>query len=266
MSKERRKVRVGRVVSSKMDKTIIVAVQWQTRHPLYRKAQRRITKFYAHDGANNCTLGDLVRIEETRALSRLKGWRLLEILERREVAEVKPLELDLPILQTSSSNQMSNDVDIIEHRETKANGTKGVHAQPGPVSDDSSYDGPAKAPLEEITVPPEPTSPATEVETTQTKETPLIESMKEPIETNAKPRRKTTSKARKQEELEDTHPASDATSSKEDETSKPGLKRRSAKAKLDVETTTEAERQGIGEATEDSSEESSGPESKEEAG
>ena len=94
MPNEGGKVRVGRVVSNKMDKTAVVAVRWQQRHPLYRKSIRRITKFYVHDAQNECRLGDLVRIQETRPLSRTKHWRVLDILERREVAEVRPVDLD----------------------------------------------------------------------------------------------------------------------------------------------------------------------------
>lgn len=105
MTRERRKVRVGRVLSNKMDKTVVVAVQWQQRHPLYGKAQRRTTKFYAHDGDNRCTVGDLVKIEETRALSRLKRWRVIDLLEQREVAEVKPVELDQSLLEAQRRGQ-----------------------------------------------------------------------------------------------------------------------------------------------------------------
>ena len=94
MSNETGKVRVGRVVSNKMDKTAVVAFPWQQRHPLYRKSRRRITKFYVHDADNECRLGDLVRIQETRPLSRTKHWRVLAILERREVPEVRPVDLD----------------------------------------------------------------------------------------------------------------------------------------------------------------------------
>jgi len=94
MPNEGGKVRVGRVVSNKMDKTAVVAVSWQRRHPLYRKSVRRTTKFYVHDAENECRLGDLVRIQETRPLSRTKHWRVLDILERREVAEVRPVDLD----------------------------------------------------------------------------------------------------------------------------------------------------------------------------
>ncbi len=98
MARERRKVRIGRVISDKMDKTIIVAVPWQQRHILYKKGLRRITRFYVHDQENTSTIGDLVKIEETRPISLTKRWRILEVLERREVAEVKPAELDEGIL------------------------------------------------------------------------------------------------------------------------------------------------------------------------
>jgi small subunit ribosomal protein S17 len=98
MAKERRKVRTGRVVGDKMDKTVVVAVRWQQRHRIYKKSMRRIAKFYAHDKDNSCKLGDVVRIEETRPISKVKHWRVLELVERREVADVKPIELDEGIL------------------------------------------------------------------------------------------------------------------------------------------------------------------------
>ncbi len=107
MSRERRKLRTGRVVSDKMDKTIIVAVQWRQRDRLYKKPQRRITKFYAEDSNNSCSLGDLVRIEETRPISRLKSWRLIDIIERREVAEVKPVDLDQAFMESQMRGQDS---------------------------------------------------------------------------------------------------------------------------------------------------------------
>ncbi len=82
-----------------MDKTVIVAVEWRQRHPLYRKSVRRVTRFFAHDGQNQCRLGDVVRIEETRPISRMKRWRVIQIVERHEVAEVQPIELDQPVLE-----------------------------------------------------------------------------------------------------------------------------------------------------------------------
>ncbi len=77
-----RKVREGSVVSTSMNKTIVVAVTDRVRHPRYRKTLQRTSKFYAHDETNDARIGDRVRIVETRPLSKLKRWRLLEILER----------------------------------------------------------------------------------------------------------------------------------------------------------------------------------------
>ena len=105
MAKELQKVRVGRVISDKMDKTVVVSIQWQQRHRLYKKSMRRITKFYAHDGENQCRVGDLVRIQETRPISLNKNWRVLEILDRREVADVKPAELDEGLLSEEADAQ-----------------------------------------------------------------------------------------------------------------------------------------------------------------
>lgn len=77
-----RKVRVGTVVSNKMDKTIVVAFETRVKHPLYGKIIKRTTKLKAHDEENTCNIGDRVRVMETRPLSRDKNWRLVEIIER----------------------------------------------------------------------------------------------------------------------------------------------------------------------------------------
>ncbi|NLY67071.1 MAG: 30S ribosomal protein S17 [Tissierellia bacterium] len=82
MERNNRKVRVGTVVSDKMDKTIVVAVETFVTHPLYKKQIKRTTKFKAHDENNECKVGDVVRIMETRPLSKEKRWRLVEIIER----------------------------------------------------------------------------------------------------------------------------------------------------------------------------------------
>jgi|SRR5687767_11061179 small subunit ribosomal protein S17 len=74
--------KVGRVVSDKMDKTVVVAVDYVRRHPLYHKRITRTSKFFAHDESNNCKPGDLVRIEETRPMSKRKRWIVREVLER----------------------------------------------------------------------------------------------------------------------------------------------------------------------------------------
>ncbi len=74
--------KVGRVVSDKMDKTVVVAVNYVRRHPLYHKRITRTSKFYAHDENNSARTGDIVRIEETRPMSRHKRWIVREIVER----------------------------------------------------------------------------------------------------------------------------------------------------------------------------------------
>ena len=81
----RRQMKVGRVVSDKMDKTIIVAVEYTRQHPLYKKAMKRTSKFAAHDEQNLCKIGDVVRIEETRPLSKTKRWIVREIIQRQVV-------------------------------------------------------------------------------------------------------------------------------------------------------------------------------------
>jgi small subunit ribosomal protein S17 len=77
-----RKTRVGLVVSDKMDKTIVVAIQDNVRHPLYKKIVKRTYKLKAHDANNECRVGDRVKVMETRPLSKDKRWRLVEIVEK----------------------------------------------------------------------------------------------------------------------------------------------------------------------------------------
>ncbi|HMQ47745.1 MAG TPA: 30S ribosomal protein S17 [Saprospiraceae bacterium] len=84
MSEERnlRKQRVGVVTSNKMDKTIAVSVERKLRHPIYGKFVKKTKKFFAHDEQNSCNIGDVVRIMETRPMSKLKRWRVVEIVEK----------------------------------------------------------------------------------------------------------------------------------------------------------------------------------------
>jgi len=77
-----RKTRVGKVVSDKMDKTIVVAVETNVKHPLYKKIMKRTTKFKAHDEKNECAIGDKVKIMETRPISKDKRWRLIDVIEK----------------------------------------------------------------------------------------------------------------------------------------------------------------------------------------
>lgn len=77
-----RKVRTGKVAGSSMDKTVVVAVENLVQHPLYKKTIKRTTKFKAHDEDNKCRVGDVVKIAETRPLSKTKRWRVVKILEK----------------------------------------------------------------------------------------------------------------------------------------------------------------------------------------
>ena len=82
MDRGKRKTRIGKVVSDKMDKTIVVTIETLVRHPLYKKIIKRTTKFKAHDENNECKVGDKVLIMETRPISKDKRWRLVEVLEK----------------------------------------------------------------------------------------------------------------------------------------------------------------------------------------
>ena len=82
MERNLRKERIGVVVSNKMDKSIVILVERKVKHPKYGKFVKKSTKFMAHDEKNECNIGDIVRIMETRPLSKNKCWRLVEIVER----------------------------------------------------------------------------------------------------------------------------------------------------------------------------------------
>ena len=88
------KIRIGHIVSNRMDKTVIVAVETPKRFPLYKKTIKRAVKYKAHDESNECRMGDKVRIMETRPLSKQKRWRVTEILTKGEVAEIQPKEIE----------------------------------------------------------------------------------------------------------------------------------------------------------------------------
>ena len=147
MAREKRKVRTGWVVGEKMDKTVVVAVRWQQRHWLYKKSMRRIAKFYAHDQDNSCQLGDLVRIGETRPLSRMKHWRVLEIVERREVAELKPIDLDEGLLteemvrQQGASEETLTKVEVSEETDTQEEASEEMDEQEGPSEETDEQEG-----------------------------------------------------------------------------------------------------------------------------
>lgn len=90
---EKRKTRFGRVINNRMDKTVVVAVNTPKRYPKYRKTITWSIKYKAHDEKNECRIGDMVKIVETRPLSRHKRWRVAEILTKGEVAEIQPQEI-----------------------------------------------------------------------------------------------------------------------------------------------------------------------------
>lgn len=86
----KRKTMLGFVVSNKMDKTVVVAVETRKVHPLYKKAVKRTKKYKAHDENNACGIGNKVKIVETRPLSKEKKWRVAEIVSKKEMAEARP--------------------------------------------------------------------------------------------------------------------------------------------------------------------------------
>jgi len=90
---KKHKVRTGRVVSDKMNKTVVVAVITSRHHPLYKKTIKRTVRYKAHDENNECRTGDIVRMMETRPLSKLKRWRVTEIITKGEVVEIQPKEI-----------------------------------------------------------------------------------------------------------------------------------------------------------------------------
>ena len=114
MAKEKRKVRVGSVVRTRMDKTAVVEMVWKQRNRLYRKQVRRVARYMVHDPESQCQLGDVVRIQETRPISKTKHWRLLAILERREVAEVRPIELEADAQAIEDAEVEEEVLDLLE--------------------------------------------------------------------------------------------------------------------------------------------------------
>lgn len=105
--KSRRQQKVGRVVSNKMNKTIVVAVETLKRHRIYKRTYRQTKHFHVHDEENVCQMGDIVRIEESRPLSKLKRWRLVEIL--KPSSGIVPVEVVLAEADPDLSNKRSDE-------------------------------------------------------------------------------------------------------------------------------------------------------------
>jgi len=116
-----RQVKVGTVVSNKMDKTIVVAVESLKKHRIYKRTYRRTKRFYAHDEENTSQVGDLVRIEETRPLSKMKRWRLVEILKTG--SGIVPVEEVLaeadPDLTSTTSDEAEEEAGEAEEEESE---------------------------------------------------------------------------------------------------------------------------------------------------
>ena len=105
MASTKRKTKTGLVVSDKMDKTVTVVVAWKRPHRIYRKPVRRMSKFKAHDEENQSKVGDLVRLEETRPISKTKRWTLKEIISRPETFEVESVEVIPEILTNEQQGE-----------------------------------------------------------------------------------------------------------------------------------------------------------------
>ena len=115
------KLQIGRVVSAKMDKTVVVRIDRHKRHRLYRKTIRVTRRYKAHDETNACNLGDIVRIAETRPLSRDKRWRVVEIVTKGDVAEVAPTEIGAHIIEEISAVQTAeNEARIAAEKAARA--------------------------------------------------------------------------------------------------------------------------------------------------
>ncbi len=143
MAKQMRKVRVGSVVGTRMDRTAVVEMVWKQRHRLYRKQMRRVARFYIHDPENQCQVGDTVRIQETRPISKTKHWRLLEILRRRQVAEVRPIELETDIETAIAGTDESGEA-VLEELDS-ATEAAAPESSEQPAEQESAVEAPAPA-------------------------------------------------------------------------------------------------------------------------
>ena len=118
----------GFVVSDKMDKTVVVNVSRRKQHPRYKKVITRHSKYQAHDEVNNCAIGDLVRIQECRPISKSKRWRLIEIVRRGDIAEISPADIGREIEEgkqdeveevgSALEEETTEDADVVEEVES----------------------------------------------------------------------------------------------------------------------------------------------------
>ena len=169
MARFMRKVRVGAVVRTNQDKTAIVEMVWKQRHRLYRKQMRRVARFYVHDPENQCCLGDTVRIEETRRISKNKHWRLMEILERKQIAEVRPIDVE-----TDVSLEMTQPRVLAAEVRAEAAASEAVDEEPAgeePEAADEEIEEEAVAEEEPAEEEPEPAEEEAEAEVEEESET-----------------------------------------------------------------------------------------------
>ena len=147
-----RKRRVGVVVSDKSDRTIVVVVERATRHRLYNKVIRRTKKYHVHDPENSATMGDLVRIEECRPISKTKHWRLTAVLTEREVATVAPEAIDQTLVsdvQRTAARAAAEEA-VDEAVEGDAPAAAEAPAQEEPAAEAPAQEAPAaEAPAQE---------------------------------------------------------------------------------------------------------------------
>ena len=118
----------GFVVSDKMDKTVVVNVSRRKQHPRYKKVITRHSKYQAHDEVNNCAIGDLVRIQECRPISKSKRWRVIEIVRRGDIAEISPAYIGREIEEgkqdeveevgSALEEETTEDADVVEEVES----------------------------------------------------------------------------------------------------------------------------------------------------
>ncbi len=120
------------MVRVSMDRTAVVEMVWKQRNRLYRKQVRRLARFMVHDPESKCLVGDTVRIEETRPISKSKHWRLLEILSRREVADVRPIDLEADAVMEETAAEQP--VDQAEEEEEEQ--TEEIASEDDPASDE----------------------------------------------------------------------------------------------------------------------------------
>jgi small subunit ribosomal protein S17 len=143
-----RKVREGTVVSDKMDKTVVVAVETRVRHPLYKKIVRRLRRHLAHDEINDAKLGDVVRIVESRPYSRHKRWRLAEVLIRAERPEVAAEDVDLELLGEVKPEKEEEEAAVPAEAVAEEAAPEGETAVPGEAAEEVP-------PVEQVVTAPE---------------------------------------------------------------------------------------------------------------